>query len=96
MPEAHEGSVEVAHTFSQAHRWLGRIGPIDLLTSAGTRFEASASVVQSGRHSGEPVIRFKQRGTEYGRCYRCCWGYYYNCNEAWIGMYCAALDRSVR
>ena len=95
MPEPHEGSVELEHTFSQAHRWLARNGPIDLATSVGPRFEASASIAQRGRHSGQPVIRFKQRGAEFGRSYPCCWGHYHNCNQTRIGMYCAALDESV-
>jgi hypothetical protein len=92
MVEAHEGHVGLKHSFDQVYGWLFQNGPMDLNTMVGTKFEAKADITQSGEHSGEKVIRFFQKGKEYGRAYDCCWECYYNCNRTRIGMYCAALD----
>ena len=95
MPRAHAGSVDLGHTFSEVHQRLDSNGPLHLATEKGSLFQASASVAKKGHHAGEPVIIFKEHGTEFARAYLCCWGHYHNCNRTRIGMYCTALDGSV-
>ena len=92
MFEAHEGTVDLETTFESAHKWLLSRGETVLTTAAGTCFTARAALTHRGPHKGEPVIRFFQSDTDYGRAYACCWGHYYNCNKTRIGMYCKALD----
>ena len=89
--EPHEGWVEPTHTFDEVWSFLNEKGAMELVTDAGTPFTARASITGDGRR----VIRFFQRGREYGRCYECCWGHYYNCNRTRIGMYTRALDRAL-
>ncbi len=96
MIEPHQDEVNLRHTFEFAYKWLQAVGMAQLDTAAGTRFTAQASITSRGPHSGEPVIRFLQRGIEYARAYKCCWGRYYNCNRTRIGMYCQALDKEIR
>jgi len=92
----HEGNASLDHTFQEACDWLAHYGPTDLATiKRGTRFRAFVATTERGEHSGEPVIRFMQRGQEFGRAYSCCWGRYYNCNRTRIGMYCEALDTAM-
>jgi len=93
--EPHEGVVRLGNTFRGACVWLGDHGSAELQTRTGTRFEARTGKVGRGRHRGEKVIRFMQKGQESGRAYACCWGHYYNCNRTRIGMYCAALDAAI-
>jgi hypothetical protein len=95
MFEPHEGSVKLQFGFEAVHRWLSAKGETALITAAGAHFTARGTVATRGSHAGDPVIRFFQSGAEYGRAYRCCWGHYYNCNRARIGMYCKALDSKV-
>ncbi len=92
MFEPHEGTVKLAHSFDSAYRWLHRKGESALTTAAGTPFMARAELAKRGKHAGERVIRFFQRGIEFGRAYGCCWGHYYNCNRTRIGMYCEGVD----
>ena len=96
MPEPHEGSVQLDHGFSTVYDWLRRNGETALTTAIGTPFTARAGKGQRGEHSRQPVIRFFQRGAEFGRAYSCCWGRYHNCNRTRIGMYCAAVDLVVK
>ncbi len=96
MFESHEGAVKLAHDFDSTHKWLQRKGEFTLATAAGTRFAARADLGQRGEHAGERVIRFFQRGAEFGRAYHCCWSHYYNCNRTRIGMYCEALDFAMK
>ena len=95
MVETHEGHVGLRHSFSQVYARLHQNGPLSLNTRIGTKFEARAEITQRGEHSGENVVRFFQKGREYGRAYDCCWGCYYNCNRTRVGMYCTALDAIV-
>ena len=88
----HAGRVELAHTFDEAWSFLNEKGALELVTDAGTPFTARASITRDGRR----VIRFFQRGREYGRCYECCWGHYYNCNRTRIGMYTKALSQILK
>jgi hypothetical protein len=90
--EAHQGEVELKHSFDVVEAWLRKKGKAALSTAAGTRFTARTTVTQRGKHTGEPVIRFFQGNTEFARAYKCCWGHYYNCNRTRMGMYCQALD----
>lgn len=92
MITKHQGTVELKNDFTPVFELLRSQGGADLKTSAGSSFIAKASTAGRGNHSGEPVITFFQNGTEFARSYRCCWGHYYNCNRARIGMYCKALD----
>lgn len=92
MFEPHEGQIRLKHTFQTVYDWLVQNGPTDLATNRGTRFETKATIAKRGSHSGEKVVLFIQKDTEYARAYECCWGHYYNCNRARIGMYCVALD----
>jgi len=64
MIEPHQDEVNLQHTFEFAYRWLQKEGIVQLKTSAGARFAAQASMTARGPHSGEPVIRFFQRGIE--------------------------------
>lgn len=57
-----------------------------------TEFTAEAAVSKIGKR----VIRFYQQGKEYARAYKCCWGHYYNCSRARIGIYCSALDAAAK
>jgi hypothetical protein len=91
--EAHSGTVDLRHSFDQAHAWLSKHGDVRLQTSRGKTFEAKASIAGRGRHVGEPVILFLRERTESARAYSCCWGAYHNCNRTRIGMYCYALDK---
>jgi hypothetical protein len=95
MVEPHQDTVAPDNTFRDAYYWLQKNGLVSLVTKKGTNFDASATICQSGGHSGEKVIRFFQNKQEYGRAYECCWGRYYNCNRTRIGMYCAALDSAL-
>jgi hypothetical protein len=90
--QPHNGIVSLHHSFSLVYEWLLAKGELTLTTEAGTRFTARSGSTQHGTHAGGKVIRFFQDNTEYGRAYECCWGHYYNCNRARIGMYCKALD----
>jgi hypothetical protein len=96
MIEPHQGKVDLQHTFGAAYNWLKKKGEVALRTAAGTHFTAQAAITNSGSHSGEPTIRFFQRGTEYARAYECCWRHYYNCNRTRMGMYCQALDMEAK
>ena len=97
MSKPHQGTVFLNHSFSEAWAFLREEGRIDLETQRkGTPFQAEANITTKGRHEGEQVIIFYQRGVEFGRSYPCCWGRYYNCNRTRIGMYCEALDKFIR
>jgi hypothetical protein len=89
--EPHQGAVETRCSFLNAYHFVNAANTITLETSAGTAFTAKAVDSMHGK-----VIRFYQRGKEYGRAYQCCWGHYYNCNRTRIGMYCSALDHAAR
>lgn len=95
MFEPHQGTIGLCHSFEAAHEFLSTEGKANLVTAAGTEFQALAVVACKGSHSGKPVIVFYQRGREYARAYECCWGCYYNCSRTRIGMYCEALDRAI-
>jgi hypothetical protein len=95
MPTQHQGQVTLAHTFTQAHRWLDANGPCALDTEDGRSFEARAATTTKGRHEGHAVIRFLRKATESSRAYQCCWGRGYNCNGTRIETYCRALDREM-
>jgi len=95
MFEAHEGTLHLKHKFNKAYKWLEKNGPSELTTKMGTRFIAKAEITQKRPHTGEKVIRFIQDNKEYARTYECCWGHYYNCTRARIGMYCTALDGAI-
>jgi len=91
MIEPHQDDVRLSHSFDDAWTYLKKIDGVDLLTSVGTQFMAISDTTKDSRH----VIRFFQKGKEYGRAYQCCWGHYYNCNRTRIGMYEEALDESI-
>lgn len=91
MIESHQGCVRLANSFNEVYNKLMIKRKRKLSTSTGTLFIAEANTARDGRL----VIRFFQDGSEYARCYPCCWGHYYNCNRTRIGMYCKALDNSV-
>lgn len=96
MTRPHQGIVVLKPPFGEASSFLRRTGRINLETlREGTPFQAEANVTTKGKHEGEQVIIFYQRGMEFGRSYPCCWGRYHNCNRTRIGMYCEALDRSI-
>lgn len=92
MIEKHQDDVKLNNRFTSVYEWLQGQGDMTLTTSVGTHFTVRAAITSRGAHAGEPVIRFFQEGDEYARAYECCWGHYYNCNRARIGMYCKALD----
>jgi hypothetical protein len=80
---------------------LNAKGELSLQTvKKGTPFIAKATVAEKGPHSGERVIVFLSekngKRSESARIYECCWGHYYNCYGTRIGMYCKALDNSIR
>ena len=75
MVEKHQGVVNLKNNFNSAHAWLQSNGEVDLKTAYYTPFSAKADTTNSGDHSGEPVIRFFQRGKGFGRSYQCCWGH---------------------
>jgi len=95
MFKPHEGTLQLKHKFNKAYKWLEKNGPSELMTKMGTRFIAKAEITQKGPHTGEKVIRFIQDNKEYARTYECCWGHYYNCTRARIGMYCTTLDGAI-
>ena len=96
MSKPHQGTVFFNHSFSEAWRFLEKKGRVDLETQReGTAFQAEANITTKGRHKGELVIIFYQRGVEFERSYPCCWGRYYNCNRTRIVMYCETLDKSI-
>ena len=96
MFEPHEGTLQLKHKFHKAYNCLEKRGPSELLTKRGTDFVAQAEITQKGPHTGEKVIRFMKDNKEYARVYECCWGRYYNCNRTHIGMYCTAIDDTVK
>ena len=100
MTLRHEGGVRLVHEFYETWNFLNRTGKRSLQTSKGTPFVAEANVTQKGKQKGERVITFREERNgeleEFGRSYECCWGRYYNCNRTRIGMYCQALDNSIR
>jgi hypothetical protein len=87
----HDGTVDLKHDFQSVHSFLQDKDADSFKTVVGTKFTAQSTVTGTGQH----VIRFFQEGVEYARAYRCCWGHYYNCNRARIGMYCTALDATI-
>jgi thermostable 8-oxoguanine DNA glycosylase len=89
--KAHHGKTEMRHTFQETWDYLDNNGPVNLQTSREVRFQARASVTESGKD----VIIFQQGGKEYARAYECCWGHYYNCNRTRFGMYAKALDHNL-
>ena len=95
MFEPHEGTLQLKHKFQKAYKWLEKYGQTELTTMRGTDFVVHAEITQKGPHAGEKVIRFMQDNKESARAYECCWGHYYNCNRARIGMYCSALDDAI-
>jgi len=92
MIKKHDGMEERAHTFDQVWERLNASDAQQLTTRAGTPFVATAAIATRGKRRDEPVIRYFQDGQEYGRCYKCCWEHYYNCNRTRIGMYSKAVD----
>ena len=92
MVEIHDGTVYLSKTFNVVYQWLEKNGETTLKTANETDFTAIADITSKGDHAGDPVIRFFQRGQEFGRSYECCWGKYYNCNRTRIGMYCQSVD----
>ena len=93
MIEKHEGREERVHTFDQVWERVNAAGAQQLTTKAGTHFVARAAITTRGKRRGEPIIRYFQKGREYGRRYECCWEHYYNCNRTRIGMYSRAVDQ---
>ena len=95
MAQRHEGSAQRRNPFDQAHRWLSRKGGVELRSSDGERFQATASVCAKGFHRGDRVIKFMSKGREATRAYECCWEHHTNCNRTPIQLYCAPLDAAV-
>lgn len=83
--------METVCKFTNVYGFVNSVGELDLETSVETGF-----TVRAAESGGRKVIRFYQHGIEYGRAYKCCWGHYYNCNRARIGMYCKALDAAAK
>lgn len=91
MIEAHQGQIQLAHSFNEAWEYLNRNGIINLSTSRAKEFIAKSDITRDNRR----VIRFLRNGIESARSYECCWGFYYNCNRTRFGMYAKSLDDSI-
>ena len=90
--KAHEGILDLAHSFFDAWNAADPYGSMRLETSTGSSFRVLNSVTSRGLHKGEKTLRFLKGKQEFARAYPCCWDHYYNCNRTRIGMYCIALD----
>ena len=78
----HEGQVTLKHSFQEMHRWVSAKGEVPLVTPAGVRFVAHATIALRGPHRGQRVIRFLQGGAERARVYECCWGKMTSCENS--------------
>lgn len=92
ISHSHQGNVILHHNFDDVYINLEKRGEIEVRTASGKNFKVRATITRRGDHKGQATIRFLNEGRENARAYRCCWGHYYNCNGARIGMYCKALD----
>lgn len=90
--EPHEGTLELAHSFSDVWEVVDSNKDMRLETRTGSSFTVANSFASRGLHKGEKTLRFFKGEQEFARAYPCCWGHYYNCNRTRIGMYCRALD----
>lgn len=95
MFEPHEGTLRLKHRFNKAYKWLDQYGQSELVTKRGTEFVSRAEITPKGPHAGEKVVRFMHDNKEVARAYECCWGRYYNCSRARIGMYCKAVGSAI-
>lgn len=88
----HEGTLELAYSFSDAWNVVDSNKGMRLETRTGSPFTVVNSFASRGLHKGEKTLRLFKGEQEFARAYQCCWGHYYNCNRTRIGMYCRALD----
>jgi hypothetical protein len=99
MIKPHDGTVKLFESFNDVWKSLKEDREVSLETvREKTPFTAKATVAQKGKHPNERAIVIYQGGTRHihAYIYDCCWGHQYNCSRTWIGMYCEALDNSLR
>jgi hypothetical protein len=96
----HDGFVGLRNSFDRVWTLLHEVGDLSLKTQKRkTHFVVRAMIVAHECSDKDRAIVFLRRVHMLGRleqaaiCFECCWGSYYACDLAKIGMYCKALDK---